>query len=371
MSVQGQTIIQWFEQFSPKHLAEDWDKVGLQIGTLQKEISRVLVTLDITPEVVDEAIAKKAELIIAHHPVIFQSLKHLRTDLPQGKIYEKLIKQDIAVYTAHTNLDITEGGVNDWLAEALQLKDITLLTTTYQEPLKKLVVFVPLYHEGQLRDALGKSGAGHIGQYSHCMFATQGVGSFLPGEGTEPFIGKQGTIEKVDEVRLETIYPASLEKKVLQAMFNAHPYEEVAYDIYPVQQVGKNLGLGRVGKLSQEYTLREFAEHVKENFQIQTCRVVGDLDKTVKKVAVLGGSGSKYLYAALHSGADVYVTGDLDFHTAHDALLKGLALVDPGHHVEKVMITGVQRVLEQFANKAGQKLEVLASEVDTEPFTFL
>lgn len=371
MSVHGQTIIQWFESFCPKHLAEEWDKVGLQLGTLQKQVSRVLITLDVTPEVVDEAIERKAELIIAHHPIIFRPLSNLRTDLPGGKLYEKLLKHDISVYAAHTNLDITEGGLNDWLAEALQLQNTKILTTTYREALKKLVVFVPKQDESKVRQALGNAGAGHIGQYSHCTFRTEGLGTFIPLEGTNPYIGEQGSLEEVEEVRIETIYPAPLEKKVLQAMFKSHPYEEVAYDIYPVQQEGKSYGLGRVGELAQEMPLKEFAEQIKNAFQVPACRVVGELDRPVKKVAVLGGSGSKYIQAAMFNGADVFVTGDIDFHTAHDALMNGLMIVDPGHHIEQIMINGVKAVLEQQVKKHKQEVEILASTCHTEPFKFI
>lgn len=371
MSIHGQTVIQWLESFSPKHLAEEWDKVGLQLGTLQKQVNRVLVTLDVTPDVVEEAIEKKVELIIAHHPIIFRALNHLRTDLPAGKLYEKLIKHDIAVYAAHTNLDIAEGGVNDWLARALGLQQTKIMTTTYQEQLKKLIVFVPVQDEEQLRLALGEAGAGFIGQYSHCTFRTEGIGTFIPQEGTKPYLGAMGQLEEVQEVRLETVYPAHLEGKVLRAMLKAHPYEEVAYDIYALEQKGKSYGLGRVGELAQELTLGQFAEVVKKAFNVPVCRLVGSPDHPIKKVAVLGGSGSKYIHAAQFSGADVFVTGDIDFHTAHDALMSGLSIIDPGHHIEQIMIQGVKAVLEQFAEQSKQTVQILASECHTEPFQFV
>ncbi|WP_202080662.1 Nif3-like dinuclear metal center hexameric protein [Caldalkalibacillus salinus] len=369
--VHAQTIIQWFEQFCPKHLAEDWDNVGLQVGSLQKKVSKVLVTLDVTREVAEEAIDEGAELIIAHHPIIFRPLKHLRTDDEAGQILKKLIQHDITVYIAHTNLDITAGGVNDWLAESLALEETEVLSPTYHEQLKKLVVFVPVDHEQAVRQALGDAGAGHIGEYSHCSFRAEGTGAFLPLEGANPFIGEQGKVEEVHEVKVETIIPASLQSKVVRAMLKAHPYEEAAYDIYPLDLKGETYGLGRVGQLTEEMTLEAFSHYVKDRLDVPQARIIGDKARMVKKIAILGGSGSKFIKKAAFKGADVFVTGDVDFHSAHDALMNNVAVVDPGHHIEKVMKQGVQNVLEQAAQQHKAELTVLRSQVNTEPFQFI
>lgn len=371
MSVHAETIIQWLEEFAPKHLAVDGDKIGLQIGTLKKRVKKVLVTLDVTETVVEEAIREQVDLIIAHHAVIFKPLPHVRTDLPAGRMIAKLLTHDIAVYVAHTNLDIAPGGVNDWLAERLGLVDTEVLSVTHQEKLKKLVTFVPHAQEQQVRQALGNVGAGWIGNYSHCTFRLEGTGTFLPQENTNPFIGEQGKLEEVEEVRIETIFPERIERKVLQALFKAHPYEEVAYDIYPLANQGTSYGLGRVGRLPQKMSLKEFAEHVKQAFDVPRCRVVGNLEQSVEKVAVVGGDGNKFMQAALFKGADVYVTGDVYYHTAQDALAYGLNIVDPGHHVEKVMIEGVKNVLTQAAQKAKADLEIIGSQIKTEPFSFI
>lgn len=371
MSVHGQTIIQWFEQHAPKHLALDGDKIGLQIGTLQKEVTHVLITLDVTPEVVQEAIDNQVNLIIAHHPIIYRPLPFLRTDKPYGKMIEQLMKHNITVYIAHTNLDVAEGGVNDLLAEKLGLNETEVLSPTASETLKKLIVFVPKQNEAELRKALGDAGAGHIGDYSHCSFRSEGVGTFLPGSGTSPHIGTQGKLEQVNEVKIETIFPASIEKKVLNAMIKSHPYEEVAYDIYKLEQKGKTVGLGRIGYLREEMSLKQFAEHVKVVFDVPRCRVIGDMEKSVKKVAVLGGDGNKYMNDASFKGADVFVTGDVYFHTAHDALMNGLNVVDPGHHVEKVMMEGVSQWLKEEAEKNRSNLNVSISRVHTEPFIYV
>lgn len=371
MFAKGQTVIQLVERLAPKHIAVPDDKVGLQLGTLRKEIRRVLVALDVTDEVVEEAIRLKAELIVAHHAIIYRPLSHLQTDTPAGRLYEKLIKHDIAVYIAHTNLDVAEGGVNDMMAKALQLDVSGHLEDIHTDKLKKLVVFVPDSHQTQVRDAMFGAGAGWIGKYSHCSFNIAGTGTFIPREGTNPFIGKPGKMEQASEVRIETIVPESVEKKVVQAMLKAHPYEEVAYDLYPMDLNGRTLGLGRVGKLKETVKLESFARAVKQAFDVPFVRVVGDLDRDIKKVAVLGGSGSRYVRHALFAGADVLVTGDIDYHTAQDAIAAGIAIVDPGHNAEKILKKHVAEWLNERLIEQKADTRAIASEVDTETFKLL
>ncbi|WCN38795.1 Nif3-like dinuclear metal center hexameric protein [Aneurinibacillus uraniidurans] len=371
MYANGQRIIQYFEQFAPKHLAMEGDKIGLQVGTLQKEVKKVMIALDILENVVDEAIAEGVDLIIAHHAVIFRPLKNLRTDLPAGRLYEKLIKHDIAVYIAHTNLDVAEGGINDLMAEALGLTDVDTLETWHEQKLKKIVVYVPVSHVDHVRNAMTQAGAGWIGQYSHCSFGVHGTGTFMPHEGTTPYIGEQNQLEQVEEVRLETIMPEDIQTRVVKAMMAAHPYEEVAYDIYPVEQVGKTWGIGRIGKLPQAMELKAFAEQVKKAFGVSGARVVGELDRPVRKVAVLGGDGNSFVSKAMFRGADVLVTGDIYYHTAHDAMAGGLSIVDPGHNVEKIMKQGVQKVLAKRLHEDRLDTEVIISRVNTDPFTFI
>ncbi|ALC89913.1 hypothetical protein AM500_09075 [Bacillus sp. FJAT-18017] len=365
--INGHEIIQLLETFSPKEYAVEGDKIGLQIGQLNRPVKGVLVTLDLTEAVVDEAISKQVQLIIAHHPPIYRPLAKLATDTVPGRMIEKLIKHDISVYAAHTNLDVAKGGVNDMLADSLNLKDTEILSPTYEEKLQKIVVYVPLEDAERVRDALGKAGAGAIGNYSHCSFSSNGTGRFLPGENTNPHIGKQGQLEKVEEVRVETVVPSRLARKAVTAMLKAHPYEEPAYDVYPLENQGEILGLGRIGTI-EEMTLAEFAEKVKKDFEVEAVRVVGDLTSKVKKVAVLGGDGNKYFSQAKRKGADVYVTGDIYFHVAHDALMLGLNMVDPGHIAEKIMKKGLASVLSKKCDEAGFDVEVLASQIDTNPF---
>ncbi len=371
MYANGQTIISCMEQYAPKHIAMPNDPIGLQVGTLNKKISHVLIALDVTDEVVQEAIDRGAELIIAHHAVMYRPIKHLRTDLPAGRLYERLIKHDIAVYIAHTNLDVAGGGVNDVLADAIGLKETSAIQDIHTEKLHKLAVYVPAEHHEQVLQAVFAAGAGAIGDYSHCSFNVQGIGTFLPGDGTTPFTGERGKLERAQEIRLETIVPESVQRKVIQAMLKAHPYEEVAYDLYPMDLKGRAFGLGRVGRLDASITLGELAEKVKLAYQVPTVRVVGDRARTMRKIAVLGGSGRDYVHAASYAGADVLITGDIDYHTAHDALASGMCIIDAGHNIEKLLKPVVADVLGEKLRDGGYKTIVMASEVNTEPFWFV
>lgn len=348
-------------------LAYDWDPIGLHIGTLNKEVSNVLVTLDVTPDVIKEAIEKKCELIIAHHPPIFSKLKAVNTSTYLGAMIETCIKHDIAVYAAHTNLDIAIGGVNDMLADALKLKDTKMLTETYNEPVMKLAVFTPLEQTQQVRDALAKAGAGELGDYEHVSYSIKGTGRFRPAEGADPFIGEIGKMEIVDEEKIEVVFPKSLKSRVLKAMFKAHPYEEVAYDLYTMDIQANEHGLGRIGSI-ESTTLEEFAEEVKERLNVPFVRIAGDPQQPIEKVAVLGGNGSKYTFDAKRAGADVLVTGDIDFHTAQDAVASGLCIIDAGHHIESIMKEGTVRYMTKKLEKEKKAPAFHASILSTEPF---
>lgn len=371
-AVNGQEVIQLFESWSPKKYAcMENDPIGLAVGTLNKSVTNVLVTLDVTDAVVDEAIANDCELIIAHHPLIFRKLSHIRTDNPQGQLFEKLIKNDIAVYAAHTNLDVAPGGVNDLLADALQLENTKILDETYEENLAKLAVFTPLEASEQVRTALAKAGAGSLGDYDCCSFTSEGTGRFLPNEQANPHIGTSGVLEAVAEEKIEVVFPVSKKARILKAMLNAHPYEEPAYDLWQLDVVAEKQGLGRIGKLKEPMTLEAFAQFVKQQLHVPALRVVGPLDQIVQKVAVVGGDGNKYIYTAKFAGADVFVTGDIGFHMAQDAEVNGLSIVDPGHHVEKVMIKGVADKMTKLCATQKYNVTFKQSQIDTEPFTFI
>ncbi|WP_168119288.1 Nif3-like dinuclear metal center hexameric protein [Paenibacillus sp. HB172176] len=373
MLANGQTLIQYMEQLAPKHYAVENDKIGLQLGMLNKPISKALIALDVTEEVVDEAIAAGAELIIAHHAIIYRPITKLDTSTPAGKLYEKLIKADIAVYISHTNLDVADGGINDWLADQIGIgaENRICLEEVHTDSLYKLVVFVPETHSEQVMEAIWRTGAGHFGNYSCCSFNSKGTGLFKPEEGTNPFIGEQGKLERVNEIRIETLVPNSLHRRTVAAMLKAHPYEEVAYDLYPVDLKGRTFGLGRAGKLESPATLGELAARLKTAFDVPMLRVVGPQDRMIRKAAVLGGSGSRYVRHAMFAGADVLVTGDIDYHTAHDALAAGMTIIDAGHNIEKIMKSKVAEYLTGQCAKSKYTTEILSSQLDTEPFSFV
>jgi len=373
MAVHGQTIIQYMEQFAPKNFAVEHDTIGLQLGTLDKKIDTVLVTLDVTLAVVEEAISIGAQLIIAHHAIIFRPIAKIDTSTPAGKLYELLIKNDIAVYISHTNLDVAIGGVNDLLADAAGMlpEGRKILETTYVDSMYKLVVFIPQKSLESVQQAIWRAGGGHIGNYSHCSYQSAGVGTFMADENSNPHVGKKHELHYEEEVRFECIVQSSNQRKVIQAMIKAHPYEEVAYDLIPIHNQGTHYGLGRSGALAEPTTLGQLANKVKLAYNVPSLRVVGDLNKPIKKIAVLGGMGAKYVKSAKFTGADVLITGDIDFHTAHDALADGMTIIDPGHHIEQVMIKGVVNWLTNKCSKEKADVKIIASSVHTEPFTFL
>lgn len=367
----GQHIISLFEQWAPKSLAVEGDPVGLQIGTLNKTITKVLVTLDVNLDTVEEAIVNGCELIIAHHPPIFRGLKNMRTDLPQGLLIEKLIKNDIAVYAAHTNLDIATGGVNDLLAHTLQLENIKILEQTTSEKLMKLVVFTPTESTDAVRKALASAGAGQIGDYSDCSFTSAGEGRFKPSDLASPYIGQANNLAIVEEDKVEVVFPISIKKEILKALWTNHPYEEPAYDLIMMESEVNQQGLGRIGTLPEKQTLSAYAKLVKKQLNVPFVRVVGDLTKDVKKVAVLGGDGNKYIQTAKRAGADVFITGDLYFHVAQDAEAIGLAVIDPGHHVEQIMKVGVADYMTSVCRQNKLSVEFIPSKISTEPFQLI
>ena len=373
MSVKCQTVIDAMLCLAPNYLAEEWDNIGLLGGAPTKIVSKIVVCLDVTEQVVQHAAAVGADLLISHHPLIFKGLTRIRTDCGQGKILANLLQNDMAVYTAHTNLDIAVGGVNDILAQKLQLSDIVALTASYAEQYSKLVVFVPVSHLETVRQAMAEAGAGYIGRYSHCSFYQEGTGSFLPLLGTNPFLGEVGALEYVQECRLETIAPRTAVAPIIAAMLRAHPYEEVAYDEYPLLNKGEVLGLGRVGFLPQPVMLSEFVEKVKTALAVARVKVAGKAEQEISKVAVCGGSGASLIAAAVSAGAQVLVTGDVKYHEAQAAQASGLAIVDAGHFAtEQPVVSSVVSYLRQQAEKACWDLKaenILASEGEEDIFS--
>ena len=371
MSVKCVDIFNIMENLAPSYLAEGWDNSGLQVGDPQGAVERILLTIDVNPAVAREAADRGASLIISHHPLMFKPPRAINIRQPLGELISFLIRNNITVFASHTNLDAAAGGVNSILAEKLGLTGTAVLQQAGQSRLYKLVIFIPVGHEEKVRAAVLDAGAGWIGDYSHCSFMAGGTGTFKPLAGANPFYGRAGELARVEETRLETIVPAGLLKKVLDAMLAAHPYEEVAYDILPLENRDMSCGLGRVGKLAEPLSLGRFAGIVKEALGLDAVRMGGNPDRPVQTVAVCGGSGADLWPQALKAGADTFVTGDIKYHTARDIAAAGMNFIDAGHYgTEAVVLPALQEYLGDICRQAGIDIQLLLSETITDPFTF-
>ena len=372
MSVKVASIIQIIEKIAPKKLAYDWDNVGLLIGDSRAEISKIMVSLDVTDLVVEEAIEKGVDMIVSHHPLIFQPIKNILWDNPKGAILKKLIQKEINVYAAHTNLDLCKTGVNQVLFESLGLEKGELLKVEISEKLFKFVVFVPISHLEQVKLAMGNVGAGWIGNYSHCSFGTLGTGSFKPLEGSNPYIGKAGEIEEVEEVRLETIVSEKILNKLLKAVVSSHPYEEAAYDIYPLANSGEEYGLGLAGTYANPLFKDEFLQMLKERLQAPILKVAGLLPDKIEKVGVCGGSGGSIIGKAAFKGVQVLVTGDVSYHQAQEAESLGICVIDAGHGItEKLIVPIFASNLNMELQNQKVNVEIIESKVNSEPWAFI
>ena len=361
-------IIGLLNQLCPPALAEEWDNVGLQVGDPKAEVTKVLVCLDAEEIAVQEAQRLGAELIVSHHPLIFRPIKHLSPTDMTGRVLFQAIKQDIAVVSAHTNLDRAADGLNDWLAQRLGITNIVPLERPQKGHFYKLVVYVPPEYAMEVRDAVFAAGAGHIDAYDHCSFSSRGTGTFRGNQGTQPFIGTPGELEATEEVRLETILPVSLSNKIVSRMLKAHPYEEVAYDLIPLEKERHDVGLGRVGQLEQTISLQQFAEQVKVNLQLPALKLVGDLQQQINRVAVCGGTGMSLFSAAVSHGADCLVTADIKFHEAQRARAEGVALIDAGHFAtEQIMVAELSQRLRKVSTEQQFHLEVIEMTAESDP----
>ncbi len=337
MSIKVKDIIEQLESIAPKTYAMEWDRVGLQIGSKSKEVQRIMVTLEVNEGVVREAVEKDVDLIISHHPLIFKPLENIDFEEPKGAMIQKIIQQDIQIYVTHTNMDVAPEGLNQYIAEKIGLREIELLASSDLKPYYKFTVYVPKTHREKIIDAIHSGGGGHIGSYSHCTFGTSGIGTFKPGTGSNPFLGKKDALEMVEEYKVETIVERKDIPRLIKEVQLAHPYEEVAYDLYPLEIPLKNVGLGRFGKLSNTLGLEEFIRHLKKILQLKEVRFVGDLQRDITNVAILNGSGGDFVEQARRVGADCYITGDLKYHEAQDASVGEMAILDIGHYESEII----------------------------------
>jgi dinuclear metal center YbgI/SA1388 family protein len=344
--------------------------VGLQVGDPSGPAGKIMVALDPGRDAVEAAIAQSCHLLLTHHPFIFTPLKKISLSEPAGQLLALAIRNDLAIVSLHTNLDVASGGVNDFLAGLLGVTACAPLKVADQEELVKLSVFVPQGSEDPVLEALFRFSGG-FGNYRDCSFRSPGIGTFRPLEGARPFIGETGKRESVAEHRVEVLLCRNDLAAALQALRKAHPYEEPAFDVYPLLNRGKATGLGRIGVLEKETTLAGYAAFVKERLGAHGVKYVGPAERTVRKVALCGGSGSSLLRDAWRQGADLLVTGDVRYHDAREAETLGVALMDAGHFAtEFPMVRGVAEVLRRELGEKKFDAEVLECSGEREPFSY-
>ena len=352
-------------KWAPFALQESYDNSGLLVGDPNQEIEKILISLDITEAIIEEAIQGGFDLIISHHPVIFKGLKSLTGKTPEERVVLKAIKNDIAILALHTNLDNVMHGVNAKIAEVLDIKSYKILLPQ-KGSLKKLVVYIPELHLEKVRQAIFKAGAGHIGNYHECSFGSNGIGTFKGDLDTNPFVGKPGELHEEAEVKFETIFPSYLQSKVISALIKSHPYEEVAYDIYQLENKNEGVGAGIIGELQEEMDEKTFLSLLKEKMDVGWVRHTSLRQKPIKKVALCGGSGSFLIGAAKASHADIYISGDIKYHEFFEANEQFL-IADIGHY-ESEQFTKV--LIADFLIENFPKFAVQISEHQTNPINY-
>jgi dinuclear metal center YbgI/SA1388 family protein len=344
-------IIKYIENWAPKDIAWERDNIGLQVGNSSRRITNIMLSLELNEKVLKQAVNKNCNFIITHHPLLFRPLKHIDTEKdPAAKLVEKLIKKDITLYSAHTNLDFTKDGVSFALARKLLLKNIKFLKNIPGK-LFKLVVFVPENSISKVADAIHLKGGGIIGNYSHCSFRTKGMGTYKGSQESNPTIGEKGHLESVDEIRLEVMVDSWKIKNVITALLSVHPYEEVAYDIYPVLNDNVNYGMGVIGELENPMNRNLFLSHVCDSLITGNLRYAEGKSRSIRKVAVCGGSCSDLLEIAIASGVDAFITADIKYHSFQDAAGR-ILFIDAGHYETEIhSIIEVQKKLNHFIDK--------------------
>lgn len=359
-------IINFFEQTAPLTLQESYDNSGLLIGDTNKEIAKALISLDVTNDVIDEAIKEKCSLIISHHPLIFKPLKKLTSQNLTERLIVKAIKNDIAIYAMHTNLDNISKGVNAILARKLGVNNIQILSPSASK-LKKLVCFCPQEHSDNVRQAMFKAGAGHIGDYDNCSYNLEGSGSFRALDNAVPFVGQKGKIHFEEETRIETIVPDYILNTVIKSMISAHPYEEVAYDIYPLENKSLLTGAGMIGELEKEMEINDFLVLVKDKLNAKYVRHNELVNRKIKKIAICGGSGSFLINRAYSQKADIFITGDVKYHDFFEYQGE-MTIVDAGHY-ETEQFT--KELIHSYLKENFPNFAVRISECGTNPVSFL
>lgn len=357
-----QDITYYLESLAPSFYQEPYDNSGLLIGNIHDELKGILICLDSTEKVIDEAIQQNCNLIIAHHPILFKGLKQLTGKNYIEKAIIKAIKNNIAIYAIHTNLDNIQYGVNFKFAQQIGLHNPRILSPK-KNTLKKMIVFTPKEHIESVAQAMHQAGAGHIGNYKNCRFQSEGIGTFEPLENANPFIGEKNKPTFVSENKIEVVFPAYLEKNILQAMLQNHPYETPAYDIISLDNYTHETGAGAIGLLNQPMKKNDFLQHIKQTMNLPCIRHTAFIQEEVQKIAVCGGTGFFLLSEAIYQKADVFITADIKYHDFFEANDK-ITMLDIGHYESEIATKQLiyDLLMQKFTNIA-----LVLSKTNTNP----
>ncbi|GAA0725393.1 Nif3-like dinuclear metal center hexameric protein [Aquimarina litoralis] len=364
--MQIKEVIQHLENMAPTSYAEDFDNVGLLVGDKNTEVTGVLVTLDTLEIIIDEAIEKNCNLIVSFHPIVFKGIKKFNGNNYVERVVMKAIKHDIAIFAIHTALDNALQGVNDMICEQLQLINRKILIPQ-KGTIKKLITFAPIKEANALKSKLFEAGAGTIGNYDNCSFSSEGIGTFRALENANPSIGELGETHQEKETQIQITYPKHCEGEILKTLFNNHSYEEVAYEITTLENTNQHIGMGMIGELKEEMEEIAFLKHIKTTFKTGCVRHSKLLGKPIKKVAVLGGSGSFAIRNAQSAGADIFITADLKYHQFYEAENK-LILADIGHY-ESEQYT--KNLIVSYLRKKISNFAIILSDKNTNPIQYI
>ncbi len=365
-------IINIMERIAPSHLAEDWDNCGLQTGAYSWDVKKIWTALDASPKVIESAIKNNVDMLIVHHPFIFSGIKSLNFDSKIGFLIYKAVKSRLSIFSAHTNFDKVDNGLNDLLAKKIGLTNIEVFKKDKNEDSAKLVFFVPEDFKEKMLDVLFKKNFGVIGNYSCCSFRSEGTGTFKPSINASPFSGEKGKISHEKETRIEVIIKKNDIKSIVSALNAAHPYETMAYDVYPLIDADSKSGFGRIGKLPKKERLAVFANMVKEKLGISYLRFCGGPDIEVDMVALCSGSGGSLVKNFLNSACDVYISGDIGYHNAREIEESGRGLIDIGHFASEHLIAEylADKLNEIFLNDK-MDAKAYACSLEEEPFKII
>lgn len=368
MAIKLADLIAAFEDWAPLGLAEEWDNVGLQVGSPQQAVAHVTLALDLTPKVLRQALDVGADCIVTHHPFFFHGLKRLDLETPQGQMIKTLLTHDMALLSLHTNLDSARNGVTELLARALKLKIKQALRPCPGAKLCKMVVYVTKGYEEMVRKVVLESEAGVQGEYRGCTFSCEGTGSFFPGPESKPHVGEKGRLNLVPESRIEFLVPEFAVSSLVSRLREIHPYEEMPLDLYPVKGVDRRVGLGRIGELPLELTVEELARKVADIVGTEAVFVVGERHRLVRKVALCGGAGADLISEAQKLGAEVFVTAEVKYHQAREAEAQNFPLVVLGHfESEKLIVPEMAEYLRGWAERCSCPLKITVLEEES-PF---